>query len=269
MKRGFKIAIGGKGGVGKTTVCALLAELLSLDGFDVLAIDADSDPNLASALGISAEKNPVPLIEMKYLIKERTGAEPGTVGQYFKLNPEISDLPEKYSIKANGVKLLSLGGIENAGSGCACPEGAFLKALLGYSLLHSNEVVLVDLAAGLEFMGRACVRGIDAMIVVVEPGARSIETATNIAKMSTQLGIPHIGAFINKVTDDAQVEAVRSQLGDIKVLGSYGYDASVQTADLTRSAVMDASESLVTELKKTKELIMESFFSEFVTRDSY
>ena len=269
MKRGFKIAIGGKGGVGKTTVCALLAELLSDDGFDVLAIDADSDPNLAAALGISSEETPVPLIDMKDLIKERTGAEPGSIGQYFKMNPDISDLPARYCVEAGGVKLLSLGGIENAGSGCACPEGAFLKSLLGYSLLHSNEVVLVDLAAGLEFMGRACVRGIDAMIVVVEPGARSIETAMNIAKMSTQLGIPHIGAFINKVTDDAQVEAVRSQLGDIKVLGSYGYDASVQASDLTRSAVMDASDELVNELKKTKETMMESFFSEFVTRDSY
>jgi len=264
LERGFKIAIGGKGGVGKTTVCAILAELLGRDGFDVLAIDADSDPNLASALGISAGQNPVPLIKMKDLIKERTGAEPGTVGQYFKLNPDISDLPEKYCVKADGVKLLSLGGIENAGSGCACPEGAFLKALLGYSLLHSNEVVLVDLAAGLEFMGRACVRGIDAMIVVVEPGSRSIETATSIAKMSAQLGIPHIGAFINKVTNDGQVEAVSSQLGDIKVLGSYGYDAAVQTADLKRSAVMNASEDMISELKKAKELMMESFFAEYI-----
>jgi CO dehydrogenase maturation factor len=268
LKRGFKIAVGGKGGVGKTTVCALLAELLSLDGFDVLAIDADSDPNLAAALGVPPEQNPVPLIEMKELIKERTGAEPGTVGQYFKMNPEISDLPGKYCVKANGVKLLSLGGIENAGSGCACPEGAFLKALLGYSLLHSNEVVLVDLAAGLEFMGRACVRGIDAMIVVVEPGARSIETAMNIAKMSEQLGIPHIGAFINKVTDKKQVDIVKSQLDNISVLGSFEYNSNVQAADLKRSAVMQASEGLVNELKKVKEAMMESFFAEYMTRDS-
>ena len=259
MKSGLKIAVSGKGGVGKTTVCAVLAHLFAEDGLEVLAIDADPDPNLASALGVPAESIPEPLIGMKDLIRERTGATPGAVGQYFKLNPKVSDLPEQYSYKIDGVNLLSLGGIENAGSGCACPEGAFLKALLTYVILQRQEVILVDLAAGLEFMGRACVKGVDVLVAVVEPGARSIETARNIASMATEMGIPHAGVFINKVTDPGQIEIIKSQLDNITVLGSYKYDASVQAADLQRTSVLNASIELVDELKKAKEVMTDLF----------
>jgi CO dehydrogenase maturation factor len=133
LQSGVKIAIGGKGGVGKTTVCAVWAQLLAGDGFDVLAIDADPNTNLASALGIVSEQSPEPLINMKELIAERTGTTKDAVGAYFKLNPKVSDLPEKYSLEVNGLKLLVLGGITQAGAGCACPEGAFLKALLTYT----------------------------------------------------------------------------------------------------------------------------------------
>jgi CO dehydrogenase maturation factor len=259
LKSGVKIAVGGKGGVGKTTVCAVWSQLFAQDGSEVLAIDADSDPNLASALGIGVENTPVPLIEMKDLIQERTGARPGAVGEFFKMNPNVSDLPEKYSYKIDGVKLLSLGSIENAGSGCACPEGAFLKALLTYSILHRDEVVLVDLAAGLEFMGRACVQGVNALVAVVEPGARSIETARNIVKMGTEMGIPHCGVFINKVTDPGQIEIIKSQLDGITVLGSYKYDDSVQAADLQRTSVLNASIELVGALKEAKEAMMDMF----------
>ena len=257
MKSGLKIAVSGKGGVGKTTVCAVWARLFAKDGLDVLAIDADSDPNLASALGISAENAPEPLIEMKELIQERTGATPGAMGQYFKLNPKVSDLPEKYSYKINGVKLLSLGGIENAGSGCACPEGAFLKALLSYTILHREELILIDMAAGLEFMGRGCVQGVDALVVVVEPGKRSIETASNIAKMAPQLGISQVGAFINKVTDPQQINIIESQLNNIRILGSFEYNNNIQVADLQRQSVFDCCDGLVEELAKAKKIFEE------------
>ncbi|MHC4425658.1 MAG: nucleotide-binding protein, partial [Planctomycetota bacterium] len=152
-----KIAIGGKGGVGKTTICAIWAQLFAEDGSDVLAIDADPDANLASAFGIPPEQSPEPLIKMKELIAERTGTGKDTLGAYFKLNPKVSDLPEEYWLEANGLKLLVLGAITQAGAGCACPEGAFLKALLTHTMLQRQEVVLVDLAAGVEFMGRASV----------------------------------------------------------------------------------------------------------------
>ena len=184
--QGVKIAIGGKGGVGKTTVCAVWAQLFAEAGFDVLAIDADPNTNLALAFGIPSQQSPEPLIKLKELITERTGTGKEAVGAYFKLNPKVSDLPEKYWLEVGKLKLLGLGAITRAGAGCACPEGAFLKALLTHTILQRQEVVLVDLAAGVEFMGRASVQGIDAFVVVVEPGGRSIETANNIAKMAKE-----------------------------------------------------------------------------------
>jgi len=254
--KGIKIAVSGKGGVGKTTVSAVLAELLAKDGLDVLAIDADSDANLASALGVEPDKAPAPLIGMKDLIGQRTGSEPGSAGQYFKLNPAVSDLPEKYWLKTGGIKLLVLGCIERAGGGCACPEGAFLKALLAHTLLQRQEAIVVDLAAGLEFMGRACVHGIDALIVVVEPGSRSIETAVAIANMAKTMAISTVAAFVNKITDASQLQTIKSQLGDIPVLGSFGYEPSIQSSDLNRKPVITASDSLVSELSGAKSRLM-------------
>ncbi len=189
MKSGIKLAIGGKGGVGKTTICAVLARLFAEDGVEVLAIDADPNTNLCSAFGISEGDSPEALINMKELIGERTGTGKEAVGAYFRLNPKVSDLPEKYWIEAGGLKLLVLGGITHGGAGCACPEGAFLKAMLGHIIVGRDEMVVVDLAAGVEFMGRASIAGIDGLIVVVEPGGRSIKTAINIARMGKELGM--------------------------------------------------------------------------------
>ncbi len=264
MQPGVKIAISGKGGVGKTTVCAVWAHLYAEDGLDVLAIDADSDPNLASALGVAVEETPEPLIEMKQLIGERTGAKPGAVGQYFKLNPKVSDLPEKYWHKINGIKLLVLGATKNAGAGCACPESAFLKALLTHVILQRSEAILVDLAAGLEFMGRACVQGVDALVVVVEPGARSIETAVSVACMAGEMGVEHVAAFANKVTDAGQIDIIRSQLKDIPMLGSFRMEPALAAADLNRLPVAGASSELCQELRKAKETMVDLFFKDRV-----
>ncbi len=252
MPSGLKIAISGKGGVGKTTLCAVWAHLFCRDGLDVLALDADSDANLASALGVSADSVPTALIEMKDLIQERTGAKPGAAGQYFKLNPNVSDLPDKYCTEIEGIKLLSLGSIEKAGSGCACPEGAFLKALMTYTILHRQEMILVDLAAGLEFMGRACVKGVDGLVAVVEPGQRSIETALNVARMAGEMGIPHVGVFANKITDPEQVGQIAEQLGEIPLLGSYKYDTGVQAADFKGAGVMSAGSELIESMGEAK-----------------
>ncbi len=251
-KQGIKIAIGGKGGVGKTTVCAVLAQLFTESGFDVLAIDADPDANLATALGVASEQSPEPLINMKDLIAERTGTEKNAIGMYFKLNPRVSDLPEKYWHETNGLKLLVLGAITQAGSGCACPEGAFLKALLRDTILQRQEMVLVDLAAGVEFMGRASVQGIDALVLVVEPGGRSIETANNMAKMGKELGIECIAAIANKITEISQIDTITSQLENVDLLGSLRYSRSLQQADLGRAPVLGADTEVTNELKQVK-----------------
>jgi len=249
---GIKIAIGGKGGVGKTTVCAVWARIFAEDGFDVLAVDADPNTNLCAAFGIPSEQSPEPLVKMKQLIAERTGTGKDTIGAYFRLNPKVSDLPEKYWLEVVGLKLLVLGGSTQAGTGCACPEGAFLKALLTNTILQRQEVVLVDLAAGPEFMGRASVQGIDALVVVVEPGSRSIETAINIARMAKELGIKQVAAIVNKITDSGQVETIKSQLADMLILANIGYYPAVQKADLQREAIFQTSPELVEKLRQAK-----------------
>ncbi|MCH7556321.1 MAG: AAA family ATPase [Planctomycetes bacterium] len=262
--QGAKIAIGGKGGVGKTTVCAIWAQLFAESGFDVLAIDADPNTTLASAFGIAPQQCPEPLNKMKQLIAERTGTGKDAVGAYFRLNPKVSDLPEKYWLEVNTLKspagtlkLLVLGAITQAGAGCACPEGAFLKALLRHTILQRQELVLVDLAAGVEFMGRASVQGIDAFVAVVEPGSRSIETANNIAKMAKELGIGCVGTIANKITEPAQVEVIKSQLKDTVLLGTLRYSRSLQEADLRREPVFGADAEVTEHLKQAKNKLVE------------
>lgn len=259
VMQGAKIAIGGKGGVGKTTVCAVWAQLFAEDGFDVLAIDADPNTNLALAFGLPPEQSPQPLIRMKELIAERTGTGKDAVGAYFRLNPKVSDLPEKYSLEvgklkppAGGLKLLTLGAITQGGAGCACPEGAFLKALLMHTILQRQELVLVDLAAGVEFMGRASVQGIDALVLIVEPGGRSIETANNMAKMAKELGIGCVAAIANKITESSQTDLIKSQLKDIVLLGTLQYSRSLQQVDLKRAPVIEADTEVIEQLQQAK-----------------
>lgn len=264
--QGLKIAIGGKGGVGKTTICAVLAQLFAENGFDVLAIDADPNANLASAFGIPSEQSPLPLIKMKELIAERTGASKDAVGTYFKLNPKVNDLPEKHWLNVNGFKLLVLGAITQAGAGCACPEGAFLKALLTYTILQRQELVLVDLAAGVEFMGRASVQGIDALVAVVEPSGRSIETANNMAKMALELGIRNVAAIGNKITDTTEIDAIKSQLKDMTLLGTLLYSRSIQQADLKRISVIKTDAEFVRQLKKAKDALVDLISASIASR---
>ncbi len=258
---GLKIAIGGKGGVGKSSICAVLAELFAEDGYDVLAIDADPNTSLALAFGIESQRCPEPLIKMKQLIGERTAATKDSVGAYFRLNPKVNDLPEKYWIEAGKVKLLVMGAITQAGAGCACPEGAFLKALLTHTILQRQEMVLVDLAAGVEFMGRASVQGIDALVIVVEPGYRSIETANKIAGMARQLSIKSIVAVANKITDPEEIGIIQSQLGDIVMIGSLPYSKSVQQADLRCGPVIKADPEFTERLREAKNRLKELIFS--------
>jgi len=249
--------VGGKGGAGKTTVCAILAKLFAQESGKVVAIDADPDANLASAFGLPAEKTPQPLIEMKELIEQRTGAGRESVGAYFKLNPKVSDLPDKFCVEVDGLKLLVLGGIEQAGSGCACPESAFLKALLTHTILQRQEVIIVDLAAGVEFMGRASVQGIDVLIVVVEPGARSIETTQKIVRMARQMGIRNVAAIANKITKENQIEIIKSRLKEVDVLAGLEYNPSLLQADLQRESVFKAAGQIVGRMKDVKEKLVE------------
>ncbi len=246
----IKIAVTGKGGVGKTTLSGTLARLLARKGYDVVAIDADPSMNLASALGI--KNPPSPLTEFKELIDERAG-----MGGFFKFNPKVDDIVEKFGVAGpDDVKLLVLGTIERGGSGCMCPASSFLKALLRHVILKTNSVVILDMEAGIEHLGRATTKGIDIMLIVVEPGARSIETAGRIMELARQIGIQKFGAVINKDRGDVKDIADRINEYGIPVIGTIPYDASLIRADMESIAPIDAGGDAVEAIKDMCETIL-------------
>lgn len=245
-KNGLKIAISGKGGVGKTTLAALLCHLFSKEGKSVLAVDADPDANLGMALGFSPNEllQVTTIAEDRKLIKERTGAEPGTPGSFFCLNPKVDDIPQQYIITKSNIRLLQLGQSAAGGSGCYCPENTFLKKLLNHLVLEPNDTVIVDMEAGLEHMGRGTARAVDAFIVVAEPGQRSFQTAAATVKLAKDLGVEKVFAVINKV-HPGQEESVRKHLGFLPILGILLYNQSVIEADLSGQPVFETNGQMV------------------------
>lgn len=230
----MKIAISGKGGVGKTTLSACLAKYYANKGYKVIAVDADPDANLASALGLDYEaaSKIVPLTEMKDLIEERTGAKSGEYGSYFKLNPKVEDIPQKFGIDVDGVRLLVAGTIRAGGSGCYCPENILLKRLFKHLVVDREEIVILDMEAGIEHLGRGTCENMDILIVVIEPGLRSIQTARSVKKMSLDLGIKSVYIVINKIKNSDELELLKNNLKDFKVLGELPYSEKVRESDL-------------------------------------
>jgi CO dehydrogenase maturation factor len=228
----MKLAIVGKGGVGKTTLAAALARRLASLGRPVVAVDADPDGNLASALGVPEGNLPQPIAYMRDLILERTGARDDGAGLMFRLNPQVDDLPERFSVSAGGVRLLVLGTVESGGKGCMCPEGAVLKALLQHLLLRTADDVILDMEAGLEHMGRASARGVDAMISVVEPGMRSVQTAKRIQKLASDIGIKNHYVVANKIKQPRERELLERALTGQIIIGALPYAAELARADL-------------------------------------
>ena len=246
----MKIAVTGKGGVGKTTISAALCYAFAEKGYKVVAIDADPDANLASALGFPENVNITPISELKDLIEERTGAKPGTSGSFFKLNPKVDDLPEKLWVEYNGVRLMLMGTVKKGGSGCVCPESVLLKSLLQHLVLFRQEVVIMDMEAGIEHLGRATARAVDHFIVVVEPGMRSIETALKIKELANDIGIKSICGIANKIRRASDREFFEKKVNGIQMLGYIPYDEEVIEADLSRLSVWDHGKETVKEVRK-------------------
>ncbi len=229
-----KIAISGKGGVGKTTLAGMLARQYATEGAPVLAIDADPDANLASSLGVPPElaATITPIAEMEELIEERTGARPGSSGAYFRLNPKVDDLPDRYALHHEGVRLMVMGTVDRGGSGCVCPENVLLKTLVTHVLIQREDTLIMDMEAGVEHLGRGTADSVDAMIVVVEPGQRSVQTAHHVARLAQDLGIHRCFVVGNKVRDDRDREFIREQVAPLPVLGFMSYNPAVAEADL-------------------------------------
>ncbi|MDR2922799.1 MAG: P-loop NTPase [Treponema sp.] len=250
----MKIAVSGKGGVGKSTVAASIALILAQRGQRVLALDADPDANLAAALGIPRTVKITPISSEIALIEERTGAKVNEYGRIFKLNPEVSDLTEKLAIKYNGVDLLVLGAVRKGGGGCACPESNFIKAFVNDLVLYKNETLVMDMEAGIEHLGRATAMGVDVMLIVVEPGQRSLDCAGTVITMSQQIGIKNFVIIGNKITCDDDKRYITDRLA-VKVSAFLPYSEGIRNADRdgvsALSGMGDEERSLVERLIDT------------------
>ena len=246
----MKLAISGKGGVGKTTFAALLIRTLSRDGRRVLAIDADPDANLAAALGIADADKITPIADMKDLVFERTGAQPGSIGGYFSLNPQVDDLPEALSAKLENIKLMRLGGVSKGGAGCICPESSLLKALVRHVVLQRDEVVVMDMEAGIEHLGRATAKAVDKLIVVVEPGRRSIDTAGHIKQLASEIKLNNIAVVGNKIRGPKDEAFLKEHLNGFEFLGFLPFDDALIEADLQGKSPFDVDSAAIAVVKE-------------------
>jgi CO dehydrogenase maturation factor len=258
----MKLAITGKGGVGKTTTTSLLANIFAEEGNKVIAIDANPDANLAIALGFTdAEAQSVtPISELSDLIEERTGAKPGSMGGFFKVNPKVDDIPERFSIAKDSIRLLVMGTVKKGGTGCLCPEGSLLKSLLSHLILNRKEVVIMDMDAGVENLGRGTAKAVDAFIIIVEPGQRSFQTARAIRDLAKDLGVTRCYIVGSKIKNDEDRTFIKENLPDFEILGFLSFNSEIAEADRTGKSVYDTAPKAVEEartIKKHLEQILE------------
>jgi CO dehydrogenase maturation factor len=224
---GNRIVVVGKGGVGKSTVSALLARVLARKGLSVLAVDADEQRNLAATLGVDAvvADSLVPLAEDAGYIEEKTGARPGEgAGGMLRLNPDTSDLVDRLSVSApDGVRLVVMGGVRRAGGGCLCPETALVASAVAGMHLHAENIVVMDTHAGVEHFGRALARGFDTAVVVVEPSFNAVQVGVESAGLARDLGISRLLLVINRARSQHDVERV---LDHIDRLGGFVFEST-------------------------------------------
>jgi CO dehydrogenase maturation factor len=240
----MKIAVSGKGGVGKTTLVLLLGRYFKDRGKSVILVDADPDGNLAAGLGIDPAEI-TPIAAMKELVAARTGAKPGTVGGFFKLNPRVDDLPETVAVRIDGIRLMVMGTVKRGGGGCICPESTLVRALLQHLVLERDEVVIMDMEAGIEHLGRATASGVDLLIVVVEPGRRSIDTAGRVRRLAHEIGLEKIAVVGNKVRGEHDISFLTQSMPDFEFLGFIPFSEAVIEADI-RDAAASSSDRGVT-----------------------
>ncbi len=250
----MKIAVTGKGGVGKTTLSSLLSYIYASEGKKVIAVDADPDANLAAALGISREEiaEVKPIAELTELIEERTGVKPGTSGGIFRINPRVDDIPEGFGFRTGNITLLIMGKSKVAASGCYCPEHALLRRLLKHLIVERDEVVIVDMEAGIEHLTRGTAEGVDAFIVVVEPGQRSIQTAVAVKGLANGLGVKRVFVVANKVRKQEDITFLKNELSDMEFLGSMAFNDSIMESDIQGIPSYKASEQTCKEALNIK-----------------
>jgi CO dehydrogenase maturation factor len=250
----MKLAITGKGGVGKTTTASLLTFAYASEGKKVIAIDANPDANQATALGFTEDeiRSIKPIADMKQLIEERTGAKPGSFGTVFKLNPKVDDIPDRFSIKKDNIMLLTMGTVKQGNIGCLCPEGALIKSLVSHLVLRSTEVVIMDMDAGLEHLGRGTAKAVDMFIIVVEPGQRSFQTARSIRNLAKDLGVADCFIVGSKTRGEEDRNFVSRSLSDFQIIGFINFSVDIANADRFGKSVYETSPEAVMEIKEIK-----------------
>ena len=251
----MKVAITGKGGVGKTTLASTLARLYADEGRTVLAVDVDPDANLGLALGLEQAEvdSIVPISKMRTLVEERTGAN--EANKFFKLNPYVADIPEKYARDINGVKLLVMGTVDVGGSGCVCPEHVMIKAVLSNLTYRKNDVVIMDMEAGLEHLGRGTAMNMDQFLVVIEPGSRSVQTYRNVKRLANDLGVKRVRVVANKIRDERDEAFIRDAIPAEDFLGFIHYNPQIMDADRNGKSPYDFSPAAIDEIRKIKEIL--------------
>ena len=261
------MAVAGKGGVGKTLIAGTMSRLLARDGYNVLAIDADPAMNLAYALGIPVDvaSEIVPLAENDELVEERTGVKSGTsFGAFFKLTPTVDDIADKFGvIGPDNVRLLVMGTIRVGGTGCMCPANALIRAFMRHIMLERKDAVVIDMEAGLEHLGRATVRGFNALICVVEPGTQSIETAMKIKDLAKDIDVREVLAVGNKVLSPEDQRFIEGSLEkiELELICTIPFDRNILRADALRIAPIDhyPTSPAINAIKELEETLKERY----------
>lgn len=240
----IKVAFSGKGGVGKTTLSGLFIQALAKEGQKVLAVDCDPVANLGRFLKIEDADSIVPIAEMKNLIQERM--EVSADKTFYKLNPQVDDIPQRFSRKKDNIRLMVMGTVREAGRGCMCPEAGFLKALLSRLLLQEDEAVVMDMEAGVEHLGRATAESVDELFIVLEPTLDSIIAAKKIARLAEDLKIKKVSLVLNKVRACAEVDFVTKEILPLNLIASIPFEEKflrlgmAQDIDLEKTRVYSA-----------------------------
>ena len=263
----MKIAVAGKGGVGKTFVSGTLARLLAREGHNVLAVDADPNINTASSLGIPSEvaEKIMPLSDNEELIREKTGVSPGrSYGQMFRLTPTVSDIVDEFGVVGpDGVQLLVMGTVKDGGSGCMCPSNALLRVLVQHLLIQRDDVLVMDMVAGLEHLGRGTARRMDVMLVVVEPRMKSVDTVKRILKLASDIEVREVMAVGNKIRSEREKQFIEEEMGNLGVpIAAYiPYDEAVAEADMLGEAPIDhdPESAAITAVDQLKDVLKQRY----------
>lgn len=250
----MKIAVSGKGGVGKTTIASSLVKLFAKSHEMVYAIDADPDACLAAAVGIDQEtiENLTPVVEMKDIIAEKSGGD----GAFYSLNPEMDELFKDYSIEMDNIRFFRMGGIKQGGSACYCRENTFLNAFVSNLLFDKKSAVIMDMGAGIEHLTRGTARSVDIMLVVVEPSKNSVNTANLVKKLAFDIGIKKVRIIGNKIRNEKEKEFIKNSFHAEEILGFVSFDEDVWDSAMDKGPASNLQGALLDSMKKIHDQLL-------------